>query len=369
MREGPKTFQHKTTKSKKSSESILLDEHAIGALLGNPSDTVRSLAFSVLITSFSSTRPFSPAVLELLKSYIGLFHSDTDAKFRNELLSNTKHMIERLRGASALLIRELEQSSFILSRSGQPSLASKVDAQTVHDTIESLVAKHKEFIEWYVEFLLSELIPTASYQRHITALRAIQILLNSQLQCEVSWLRSPTAPSNTTMWPFNMQFFNSRSIRLLLDLLMDPFEDVRTIAMDILRFSPPSWFANVSPQYLGALDESVTSAENMEGNVKVESSGGGPLLKVLVDKHEFVLLNNFIIRANIASMRSGRADYADGVARAYKILYYLQPSLDDAMKMMERLVIDLESKVVVAEQNLAQAVLDAPVHGNFAALR
>ncbi|EPE28716.1 ARM repeat-containing protein [Glarea lozoyensis ATCC 20868] len=363
------TFSQKKSKSK-NGETILLDEQAIGALLANPSDTVRSLALSVLITSFSSTRPFSPSVLEMLKSHIGFFHSDTDAKFRNEVVSNTKHLIERLRGTTALLVRELEQVSFKIAQSSGSNTTGEADDQKLHDSIESFVAKHQQFIEWYADFLLSELVPTASYQRHITALRALQLLLTSKLQGEAAWRTAAPVPANSTVWPFEMEFFNSRSIRLLLDLLMDPFDDVRTLAMDILTLCPPNKFSTES--YL-----SLNANENERQNIREDRDNttgncskamGEHSLANLVDQESLDLLTDFITKANLASMNSGRADYADGVARAFKLLHNFQSSLANGMAMIDRLVKDLERKVEIAEQDLAKAVLDAPVHGNFAAL-
>jgi hypothetical protein len=371
MRQDPLPFQHKITKSKKDSESIILDEQAIGALLNNPSDDVRSLALSVLITSFSSTRPFSPAVLELLKSNIAYFHSDTDAKFRNDVLSNTKHLIERLKGTTAFMVRELEQLSYQLTHHDQDGYFQDDDEKAAHNAIESLVAKHQQFIEWYVEFNLTELVPTASYQRHITALRTIQLILNSKLQAREPGLVLGSVAATSAVWPFTIEFFNSRSMRLLVDLLMDPFEDVRTSAMEILTLCTPLNFANGSEHSEVSKDNVLKTDENesyttMTTATKAENNHTS---SIPVNQPSLVLLTGFIGKANAASMNSGRADYADGVAKGYKLLYSLQPSLHDAMSMLENLVANLESKIVVAELDLAQAVHSAPVHGDFAALR
>jgi hypothetical protein len=368
IHEGNITFSQKKSKSK-SGETILLDEQAIGALLGNPSDTVRSLALSVLITSFSSTRPFSPSVLEMLKSHISFFHSDTDAKFRNEVISNTKHLIERLRGTTALLVRELEQVSFRLAQPNEGNTTGQVSDQKLHDTIEFFVVKHQQFIEWYADFLLSELVPTASYQRHITALRATQLLLTSKLQGEVPWRMAAPVPANSTVWPFEMEFFNPRSIRLLLDLLMDPFDDVRTLAMDILALCPPAKFGPEPHRSLEANENEQQNIREDHYSKTASYSKDQGILASLVDQESSILLIDFIAKANLASMKSGRADYADGVARAFKLLHSFQSSSANGMAMIDKLVTDLEGKVEMAEQDLAKAVLNAPVHGNFAALR
>ena len=319
----------------------------------------------MLVTSFSSIRPFTSTVLQLFKLHLGYFHSDTDAKFRNEVISNTKHLIERLRGATALLVRELEQASFKLT---QLSMTDEKDERKSHDSIASLLLSHQQIIEWYAEFLLDELVPTASYQRHITALRAIQLLLNSHISKE-SFRRGASMPASSTVWPFTIELFDARSVRLLLDLLMDPFEDVRTGAMVILTLCPPESFTECSSSKSDSnAQERHDEASNgaSPGFERPESQSG---LVASMKRNPLPLLTEFIARANQASMNSGRADYADGVARAYKLLHSLQPSIGHRMKLIEGLVTDLEDKVVAAEQDLAQAVVNSPVHGNFAALR
>lgn len=346
---------------KKSSGPIVLDEEAIGSLLTNSSDTIRSLAFSVLTSSFSSTRPFSPAVLDMLRPNMGLLYSDTDAKFRNEVLSNTKHLIERLRGATAFLARELEQSSFKLSHGDPLSSVPLTDLGMIHDATEDLLLKHQKFLEWYVDFLLAELSSTSSYQRHIMALRAINLLLHSHLRGPGSALSSIPVPANATIWPFTLRLFNARSMRLLLDLLLDPFEDVRSSAADVLKLSDPANFTKV-----------------LSPNQKNASRGGSsPPLETVQDievaepafDRSPTLLIEFISRAEEASKRTGRADYADGVARSYRILYGLQASLGERLQLIDGLVKRLEEKVVMAERDLALAVSEAPVHADFAALR
>ena len=119
---------------------------------------------------------------------------------------------------------------------------------------------------------------------------------------------------------------------------MDPFEDVRIGASDVLVFASRSCFSSRNP---------------------TSNSTDRPL----------GLLIDFIERAKEASKRTGRADYADGVARSYRLLYGLQISRADKVELLEELVHDLETKVKIATKDLAQAVFEAPVHASFAALK
>jgi multidrug resistance efflux pump len=81
------------------------------------------------------------------------------------------------------------------------------------------------------------------------------------------------------------------------------------------------------------------------------------------------LLFDFIKRAEDRSMRTGRADLADGVAHSYELLCTLLATDHSRLSLVQSLVESLESKVTIAEADLAQAVLLAPVHGHFASLR
>ncbi|KAM3083132.1 hypothetical protein ACMFMG_003796 [Clarireedia jacksonii] len=317
------TFQKN---QKKSTSCIVLQESSVGPLLTHPSDIVRSLAFSVLVSSLSTIRPFSPTALNYLRENMGHLYADTDAKFRNDVLSNTKHLIERMRGATAYLKREIDRPALI------QGAEHSVDVAVIKD----LLKVHEDFLLWFIQFLFEELVSTASYQRHITSLRALILLLHSGIQKEVSSaIRPAQVADHTTAWPYDADIITPLSTRLLLDLLMDPFEDVRSGASVLLKM---------------AHNRSFQSAND---------GSGTPDLNVLIE---------FIDRAKDLSKRTGRADYADGVARSYEILYRLQGSTEARMVLLRGLVDNLESKVEIAKKDLANAVLVAPIHGDFAAL-
>lgn len=347
---------YKTTN--KTAKHVVLQEDVIGSLSTCAVDTVRSLAFSVLVASPSPLRPFSPLALDILQSQMGILYADTDAKFRTDVLSNTRQMIERIRGTTAYLNREIGNTTF----KNPPSTRSQ-EEHDLYDRTVKLLQRHEEFIEWYMEFLLGELIPTVSYQRHITALKAIGLLLRSGILHNSPTPQQSKAAGNATAWSYSVDFFTPRSMRLLLDLLMDPFEDVRGAAATVLKLASIDNFDVVSKQEssyyrlrllrTGHEDHSAMSHREVH-QIKDTNLGS---------------LANFISRAEDLAKRTGRADYADGVARCYELQYSLLPSTESRLKLVNDLVHDLETKIRISEQDLARAVLDAPVHGTFAALR
>jgi hypothetical protein len=335
----------------------------IGSLLAHAAPPVRSLAFSVLVSSLSSIRPFTTTTFNLLQSHMGALYAETDAKFRNEVLTNTKHMVERLRGASSYLMREIQ----IYSYSRGPGPSPKIESQE-QLTMSELLNRHKSFVIWYLKFLLDELIPTSSYQRHITALKSITLVLKSGILERDLHLSKTESIEHGTVWPYTINFFTSGSLRLLLDLLMDPFEDVRGHAAAILKFASPSDFSTFEyKEYVGdlRLKPNLQDAESLE---QVPGLAMAKKVYQTVPK-SMILLTEFIARATEDSKRTGRADFADGVARCYELLFNHLPTTGERLNLVGSIIDDLSVKVSLAEQDLSKAVAKAPIHSDFATLR
>lgn len=332
--------------------------------MANAMDTVRSLAFSVLVSSSSTIRPFNAEALNFLRSGMAFLYADTDSRFRNDVLSNTKHLIERLRGATAYLLRELQDALF---KNKQMTKNGSQQSERVKD-LQIALKSHEDFLQWFLEFLLGELIPTASYQRHITALKAIMLLLKSGILWQDPSQVMILLAESSTSWPLSIKFFTSGAVRLLLDLVLDPFEDVRINAASVLKLAPRDCFeSGRSLKYVelvcGSLitQDSVAQVEQLQTqDLSMGISGRG---------HSYGLLKHFISKAADVSKRTGRADYADGLARGYALLFHLLPTTTERLELVNELINDLERKTRIARKDLSRAVSDSPVHGTFAALR
>ena len=301
---------------------------------------------------------------------MGVLYADTDAKFRNEILSNTRHMIERLRGAVAYMTRELENAKFLLEGNKSSGLASPKSKLQLVDEISVLLKAHQKFLQWYLKFLSGEMIPTASYQRHITSLKAITSILRSGILESEPSLPLPKAMANATNWPFKIIFFTPGNMRLILDLLMNPFEDVRISAGVVLKLASRDAFeAGRTTDTMMASDRSDSQHGHPSEEVTNELSLRSDQSLTSTATASPQLLLDFINRAQAIAKRTGRADYGDGVARSFEILYCLRTSTDARLTLIEDLVEQLELKVEIAETDLTRAVLEAPIHGNFAALK
>ena len=301
-------------------------------MLCHRSIEARSAAVSILITSPSTTRPYSGEVFELLKKHLPSFYADTDPKFRYDVLGHSRYMVKRIQGALELLRRDYERVTKKLDKTGSKAGNSDQASQPegAVKELQDVLDRHQRFVCWYMNFLKDELVPTASYQRHITALKAMNFVLKSTLPEDIKNIQGQDCGSSFT------DFWWLRSV---LDLILDPFDDVREAAASLIM--------------LLAKDHCTSTANPIQG-----------LQRPVVEE-----LRDFCRRAEELARKTARADHSDGVARSYEILWRWTAEGKDQLRIVETIISDLEQKLVAAESDLASAVLQAPVHGSFAAIR
>ncbi|KAK6207536.1 HEAT repeat protein [Colletotrichum tabaci] len=325
---------------REESSSVVLEETVLERVLSHPSHELRSLALSLIIASPSTTRPYSPVALRLLQIHLPTYFSESDAKFRMEVLSKLKDMFKRNRGAIFILHKSLARLKAFdgaAAANGAPKAPPKPPKQANHrtnilfwpeDKLRESLKQHEEFLAWYIGFLRSELIPTASFQRHFTSLRAVAFILKLEADLAKTW---ETEEDETLFF----SLFDEKWTRTLLDLIMDPFDDVRENATGVLK----SLFADERFKCL------------------VGTRGVSPTLE------------EFLLRAEDIARKTARADHADGVARTNELLFRFYDGRDVQVAHISKLADLLENKLTFAEADLGNAVLEAPVHGYFASLR
>lgn len=301
------------------------------------------MAFSLLISSPSTTRPYSSTALKLLRKHLATFFADSDAKFRNDVSGKARDMFRRVRGAIFVLKKSIPRAVARAQKKGQSETAASGDASNpilYHTNLISLpeaqltncLEYHQDFLHWYLQFLCAELTPTSSYQRHIAALKAVNYILRMEGEKSKSW---ETADDETLFF----DRFDHTWVRALTDLIMNPFEDVRDqSALVIKRIYSDQRYKKfgLMAQYNGA-----------------DSTGE---------------LSELLKRADQLSSRTARADHSDGVGRVCQLLYRFSAGQQQRLELLSKLIDGLEQKLSVAETDLGRAVLEAPLHGNFASL-
>ncbi|KAK2595751.1 hypothetical protein QQS21_006577 [Conoideocrella luteorostrata] len=323
--------------------SVILHEKVLESVLGHPSHDVRSLAISLLVTSPSTTRPYSSTAFDLLKKHLSNFFADPDAKFRVDISANARDMFKRVRGAIHVLKRSIPRAKARAQKQTVPVISDQdVQSQPIlyRSNLISLpeaqltycLDYHIKFLHWYIAFLCDELTPTTSYQRHIAALKALMYIIRMEGQDSKTW---ETVDDQSLFF----DRFDDKWARVLFDLIMDPFEDVRDLSATILA----RCYADGRYRRL-----------NLTG---LETS------KVPVSE-----IRDLSQCANELACRTARADHSDGASKASQLLYRFLGSGEERLKMLSKMVQELCRKTSRAESDLGQAVAGAPLHGDFASL-
>lgn len=303
---------------------------------------VRLAGMFLSVYSVSITRPITGGVFHFLRENLVHLHTDTDANYRREINGYTQKLFDRLRASTATLSKGITKSKTPSgTRLSIPQSYHRNRTMTLKRSQQDPLSEPLAFIVWYIRFLEWELRSTASYQRRITALQALNIVLRSGIDPGIPHSHLSKSAQGQLNWAHGVQTANPQLIRVLLDLVLDPFDDIRGSAVSILQLC-------------------LLALPSAERDVVIAT------------------IPQFISRAEATMMRTGRADQADGVARAYSLLYSLRqqritPSsnLDSSsgIEVFEKLGIQLKATLKVAHENLSEAVEGRPVHGTFAALR
>lgn len=323
---------------------MCLPDDIFGGWLSHNESEVRLAGLLLSIYSTAVTRPITGGIFESLKLNLGHLHTDTDTNFRRELLGYTQKLLDRLRGSTATLAKmEIKSAHLDGSRLAFPPSLFAQSGHLRKRVTQNPLTEALQFIVWYINFLEWELRSDASYQRRISALRALTIVLKSGLDPRVPHHLLSKRAQGLLHWAHGLQLANLRLIRVLLDLLLDPFDDVRDASVSVLDLC----FASLSREGTQAA---------------------------------LAMLRPFIARAEEAMLRTGRADQADGVARSYALYHLCSPKAvasnrtaphggQSRISILNHLNEQLKKTLDLASSNLAEAVNGRPVHGTFAAIR
>lgn len=350
-----------------------LDLESLGtSLLENSSSSVRIAALSLLVSSSTSTRPFSPRVLRRVRQCIPYFHVEGNAKPRNEFIALVKKLCTRLQGATLSLLRQArdqdsmigEQASaavpFVATFDSKEPVSLENAAEKVLNEDLPVLEEHLAFRKWYMVFLIQELRPTATYQSHITALKVLDLLT-------VQTIALRNTPSRS-----HIEYFNALNEHLprglfwraLTELLSDPFDDVRQSACRIfdlyLSTNSLPWRGGETDEKPDLVDRRAKfQTDNEDDNREANHS-------VFLD----------LKKAEDRARMTGRADHADGLGRLYNLLSTTSAALakpagwhQSLRLILDHLISTLEKEVNVARNDLLFAVSNMPLHGHLIALR
>lgn len=312
-------------------EKLVLKSEVIGTFLLHREPNIRIAALSLLITAFSTVKPLTTVATSTILQGLPSMHADSDSYTRGEILSLTRKFIIRLKGG---VLKEQDVSEASASTTGnQPPGLIRSDAQT------------KAFLREYLQFLQGDLVVTASYPRHISSLKALRLLLQSGLDPRTDI--TPLKSEIETRWKLHMEVFEPRLLRLLVDLLLDPFEEVRQTSLSIINLFPQRIL-------LGGLIDTV----DLQPKIGTR-------------------LTDALARAESLASRTSRADHADTVARLYHVLFCAASNSSAVgsdwwaakSSVVNTVLAKLEERLSSSKGLFNSAMREAPLHGYMSGLR
>lgn len=308
----------------------MLDSQVIGKFLLHREPNIRIAALSLLVTTFSTIKPFTTAATAALLQALPSMHADSDSYTRGEIMSLTRKFIIRLK--SGVLKKQDISEAAVPATSKDPSGWVRSDDET------------KEFLRRYINFLQSDLVVTASYPRHASSLKALNLLLQSGLDPRTDIL--PLKSEVETRWKLHIDVFNPLLLRLLVDLLLDPFEEVRQTSLSII---------NLFPRQI-LLSGLVDAAERQ------------PIIGTR--------LTDALARAESIASKTSRADNADTVARLYHILFCAAGNTESSadwwatkQSVVDTILSKLEERLLSSNGLFNSTMREAPLHGYMSGLR
>lgn len=314
-------FEKGKTTNINGDSHIILDSTIIGEFLFHHEFSIRFSALSLLITSSSPNKPLSSTTLTAIARALPTLYADADAHARGETLSLIRKFLLRLNRA---------QSS---RHHADPSSSTAVT----------------HFINDYIAFLKNQLIPSASYPLHFMSLKSLLFIVDTGVDPLVNNSSSRLGKSELAPWTFSIQIFSIDLSRLLVDLLLDPFEDIRSMSSSLLSLFPVDI---PSPQ------NSLTSPN-----------------PIRISQYFLEALR----RAEILASNTSRADHTDTVARLYGELFACTLSesgqsenlswSDTRYGVVDAILKKLEVKLSTQGSLFTSTFRDAPLHGYVSALR
>jgi hypothetical protein len=310
---------------------------------------------SLTIYPLISSNPFSIHTIEALQRSLPHFHAETNPKIRNEYLVIIKSLFVRVRrGLASLVEGYISDDAYANTK----IIIEAGNTTADHECGNQLLKNHVSFLSWFDSFLIDELQPCASYQRHITALKAILSLgLASRFKNDSVELLRCSITDGDAHIVAGEYILGFRLIRFLLDLIMDSFDDVRSMAALILN----NIMSNLdSPNNLFKPDLMFKSKDH-----------DAPAFPMQFSQPHRYGFSYAIDRAKTLVSSTGRANHADGFGRLYRLVFDFDRLLitNDRLSVLDNLLSSLVENIRNSRGNLSLAVGYSPLHGNLIALR
>jgi hypothetical protein len=180
-------------------------------LLTNISPSIRLAAFDLLTFHTHQKTPFSQGCFRLIQSVLPSLFAEQDGEFRNDVLKSIRGLILRIRASTQSASKELEKRTSRLA-----NMAAE---------LTEVLGTATRFMRWLVTFCRDCITPGRSYYTASMGLKTFHVLAEEgfcpDLDVEVK---------SGVLSGVHIDLFSKGMLRLLLDRLADPYDEVARLA-------------------------------------------------------------------------------------------------------------------------------------------
>lgn len=293
----------------------------IERLIQHESSTLRVSGMGLIAADQRGSSSVGKHEIAIILRNMDCIFLETDPRFRNKILGFFRNIVSRIRGTCYALHRDLRKS--------QQWAAARKDAESAQAVTEKMkivrgeISLIRQFFDALCDYFLKSITPGSPYQCQISALLAIRILLQSGLDTRV-----PKTFFEKTYVPyeFDYEVLTDKLVDLLIDNVMNNYEDVRIISLQLVQ---------LCPEILAKLRDNGTLSRTKERTYEMLSGIRG---------------------------REG-----DGGARLAELVFSLYA--DDGASYLNELCDRLEFAIRIADSDIFEGVLKYPVHGYFLSIQ
>ncbi|CAG8583610.1 17683_t:CDS:10 [Cetraspora pellucida] len=300
------------------------------------------------ITEVTSTE------LSFLRSFFELNLNSTSPEFRQKMYGHLNKLFSRLQGNLYAQWRDYKS----LLKYAENNRSTTKNIKVSQALLEAEQLKHKidisqNFLNWLIELLVASLYPGASFQRVSCALKIFIILIRIFGLCnESSFTKEYVDKQNeSSSFPFQLPLVTARNVKLILNCLMNSFDENRTLSYEILE-TFPSPLPGI--ESFDDVQEILFWAVQLMTSTRAgESDSGATIFSLIFSKYVLKLGYDLDVELDKSpSVSSFGLEFND-----------------KSTAFIGKLMVLLEKQIKTASQNLLLASRKYPMHGTLLALQ
>lgn len=292
----------------------LIQKDTLRLLLFHEHKTIRITAYSIFVSSTKKAKPVQPQVYQTVLDVLDVYFVDDDPDARNDFFSLTRNFILRVR-----------DSTHVAAKNLRGLVERGLDIN--NSALEQQIDEGKQFAEALLKRAKEQISPGGTYQRLHLAFSLITALVCAGVDSRVG---KKYLDRRTVAFPFSVDVYTVDTVRLLIDNIVNNFDDIRQFSVKLLEMAPTP-LAGLGSE--GSVDrlfrKSMEILKNIQGK---QSDSGARLLQ-------------FVFNYNVSQGRNEENE---------KIIDYLLDCLEEGLK--------------IAHEDMKSAVSQHPVHGFYKGL-